>query len=77
MILESADKMHKITTECIEPCDINDEHAQNIKKLAKQGIYSYTFQGELDFLTARKLQRMQYIIDRTQICDKVFTKISW
>ncbi len=77
MILESADKMHKIATECIESCDINDEHAQNIKKLAKQGIYSYTFQGELDFLTARKLQRMRYTIDRTQIFDKVFTEISW
>ena len=77
MILESADKMHKIATECIEPCDINDELVQNIKKLAKQGIYSYTFQGDLDFLTAKKLQRMRYTIDRTQILDKVFTKISW
>ena len=77
MILESADKMHKIATECIEPCDINDELAQNIKKLAKQGIYSCTLQGELDFLTTRKLQRMHYIVDRIQVCDKVFTKISW
>lgn len=77
MILESADKMHKIATECIEPCDINDELVQNIKKLAKQGIYSYTFRGDLDSLTAKKLRRMRYTIDRTQICDKVFTKISW
>lgn len=77
MILESADTMHKIATECIEPCDINDELVQNIKERAKQGIYSYAFQGELDFLTAQKLRRMRYTIDRTQICDKVFTKISW
>lgn len=57
MILESADKMHKIATKCIEPCDINDELVQNIKKLAKQGIYSYTFQGDLDFLTAKKIAK--------------------
>ena len=32
MILESADKMHKIAAEYIESCDIDDDFAQNIKE---------------------------------------------
>lgn len=33
MILESADKMHKIAAEYLESCDINDELARNIKMM--------------------------------------------
>lgn len=51
MILESADKMHKIAAEYIESCDIDDDLAQNIKKRANQGKFSYGFKGQLDDLT--------------------------
>lgn len=77
MILESADKMHKIAAEYIESCDIDDELARNIKERAKQGQFSYGFQGELDDLTEQILWRMQYRIHTKQIGDKIYTKISW
>lgn len=77
MILESADKMHKIAAEYIESCDIDDELAQNIKERAKQGEFTYWVQGELDELTKQKLQCMRYTISIKHICDKIITRISW
>jgi len=77
MILESADKMHKIAAEYIESCDIDDDLAQSIKERAEQGEFTYWIQGELDELTKQKLQRMRYTIDVKHICDKIITRISW
>lgn len=51
MILESADRMHKIAAEYIKSYDIDDELAQNVKERAKQGKFSYGFKGQLDDLT--------------------------
>lgn len=77
MILESADKMHKIATECIESCDIDDDLVQGIKERAKQGEFTYRIQGELDELTKQKLQRMRYTIGVKHVCDKIITRIGW
>lgn len=77
MILESADKIHKIAAEYIESCDIDDDLAQSIKKRAEQGQFNYRFQGELDNLIEQKLWRMQYRIYTKRIGDKIYTKISW
>lgn len=77
MILESADRMHKIAVEHIESCDIDDDLAQGIKERAKQGEFTYWVQGELDELTKQKLQCMRYTIGIKHICDKIITKISW
>lgn len=77
MILKPAYKMHKIAAECIEPCEIDDNIAQGIKKRAKQGEFTYWVQGELDELTKQKLQCMQYTISIKYICDKIITRISW
>lgn len=77
MILESADRMHKIAAEYIESCDIDDNIAQGIKKRAKQGEFTYWVQGELDELTKQKLQYMRYTIGVKHICDKIVTRISW
>lgn len=77
MILESADRMHKIAAEYIESCDIDDELAQGIKERAEQGQFNYRFQGKLDELTKQKLQRMRYAIGVKHICDKIITRISW
>ena len=58
MILEPAYKMHQITSECIDSCEIDDNIAQGIKERAKQGEgikerakqgeFTYWVQGELD-----------------------------
>ena len=77
MILESADKMHKIATECIESCDIDDELAQGIKERAKQGKFNYGFKGQLDDLTKQKLWQMQYTTHTQWIVDSVYTTIFW
>ena len=77
MILESADKMHKIAAEYIESCDIDDDLAQSIKERAKQGEFTYWVQGELDELTKQKLQCMRYTISIKHICDKIITRIAW
>ena len=77
MILESADKMHKIAAEYIESCDIDDELARNIKKCAEQGKFSYGFKGQLDDLTKQKLWQMQYTTHARWMGDSVYTKIFW
>ena len=77
MILEPAYKMHQITSECIDSCEINDDLAQSIKERAKQGEFTYWVQGELDEWTKQKLQCMQYRIYTKRIGDKIYTKISW
>lgn len=77
MILESADKMHKIATEYIKSCDIDDDIAQGIKERAKQGKFEYWVQRELDELTKQKLQCMRYTIGIKHIGDKIITRISW
>jgi len=77
MILEPAYKMHQITSECIDSCEIDDNIAQGIKERAKQGEFTYWVQGELDKLTKQKLQCMRYTIDIKYICDKIITRISW
>ena len=48
MILEPAYKMHQITSECIDSCEIDDDLAQSIKERAEQGEFTYWVQGELD-----------------------------
>ena len=73
MILEPAYKMHQITSECIDSCEIDDNIAQGIKERAKQGEFTYWIQGELDELTKQKLQCMRYTIDIKHICDKIIT----
>lgn len=77
MILESADKMHKIAAEYIESCDIDEELAQNIKKCAEQGKFNYGFKGQLDDLTKRKLWQMQYTTHTQWMGDSIYTKIFW
>lgn len=77
MILEPAYKMHQITSECIDSCEIDNDLAQNIKERAKQGEFTYWVQGELDELTKQQLQYMQYTISIKHICGKIITRISW
>jgi len=77
MILESANRMHKIAAEYIEPCDIDDDLAQSIKERAEQGEFTYWVQGELDEWTKQKLQCMRYTISIKHICGKIITRISW
>ena len=54
MILEPAYKMHQITSEYIDSCEIDNDLAQNIKERAKQGEFTYWVQGELDEWTKQK-----------------------
>lgn len=77
MILESADKMHKIAAEYVESCDIDDELAQGIKERAEQGKYKYAFQGELDKSIEQKLWRMNYKTHTKRIRNKIYTEIYW
>ena len=77
MILEPAYKMHQITSEYIDSCEIDNDLAQNIKERAKQGEFTYWVQGELDEWTKQKLQCMRYGISIKHICDKIITRIAW
>lgn len=77
MILELAYKMHQITSDCIDSCEIDDDLAQSIKERAEQGEFTYWVQGELDEWTKQKLQRMRYTISIKHICGKIITRISW
>ena len=77
MILEPAYKMHQITSESIDSCEIDDDLAQSIKERAEQGEFTYWVQGELDEWTKQKLQCMRYTISIKRICGKTITRISW
>lgn len=77
MILEPAYKMHQITSEHLDSCEIDDDLAQGIKERAKQGEFAYWVQGELDDLTKHILWNKRYTIHTKRISDKTYTKISW
>lgn len=75
--LESANKMHELTASYIEPHEFEDYVLEGIYEQAKQGNFTYGFQGELNEPTIKQLRKMGYIVDVRKICDKTFTKIGW
>ena len=75
--LESAYKMHELTASYIEPYEFEDYVFKGIYEQAKQGNFTYGFQGELSDPTIEQLRKMGYIVDVRKICDKTFTKIGW
>ncbi len=77
MRLEPAQKMRELTASYIEPHEFEDYVLENIYDQARQGNFTYGFQGELNESTIKQLREMGYIVDVRKICDKIFTKIGW
>ena len=75
--LESAKKMCELAASYIEPHEFEDYVLENIYDQARQGNFTYGFQGELNEPTVKQLREMGYIVDVRKICDKTFTKIGW
>ena len=75
--LESANKMRELAASYIEPHEFEDYVLENIYDQARQGSFTYAFQGELNEAVIKQLRKMGYIVDVRKICDKTFTKIGW